>query len=174
MNQQVILVNHHDEQIGVANKLEAHQQCLLHRAFSIFIINDNNEMLIHKRAAQKYHSGGLWSNACCSHPQPNETLEAATKRRLLEELGISTPLHFAFNFVYQTPLDNKLFEYEFDHVFVGRYNDILQPNFEEVESCEYVELDSISKDIISNPNKYTIWFKIAYPKVCEWIQSNPF
>lgn len=121
MNKQVILVDEQDREIGVADKLSVHRTGGLHRAFSIFIFNHNGEMLLQKRSPQKYHSGGLWSNACCSHPQPGETLEAATARRLEEELGINGALKKTFDFIYRAHVNNELIEHEFDHVYLGKY-----------------------------------------------------
>src|SRR5258705_9255778 len=121
MKEEVILVNENDEQVGVMEKMEAHQKGLLHRAFSVFIFNEKGQMLLQQRAATKYHSGGKWSNACCSHPRPGEELEAAAKRRLREELGIGTTLKKIFEFSYKVEFENGLTENELDHVFAGQY-----------------------------------------------------
>ena len=133
----VILVNEQDRQTGTMEKMEVHQKAILHRAFSVFIFNDKGEMLLQKRAVKKYHSGGLWTNTCCSHPQPGEdTLEAAGKR-LQEEMGFNTTLNKAFTFIYKAELDNGLTEHEFDHVFIGNFNGEVQPDPEEVEDYCY-------------------------------------
>ena len=135
---QVILVNEQDAPIGVMEKMEAHKTGTLHRAFSIFIFNSQGEMLLQQRAKGKYHSGGLWTNACCSHPQPGEQVEKAAERRLMEELGFSTSLEKVFDFLYKAGLDNGLTEHEFDHVFVGEYNGAINFNTEEVANCSSV------------------------------------
>ncbi len=157
--------------MGAMEKMEVHQKALLHRAFSIFIFNERGEMLLHKRADKKYHSGGLWTNACCSHPRPGEdTLEAAGKR-LLQEMGIVTPLEKAFEFVYKAGFDNGLTEYEFDHVFVGTYSGDVTPDAEEVSDYCYKSIEEIKNSIQSHPQKYTEWFKIAFPKMEAYLES---
>lgn len=171
--EEVILVNTNDEPIGTMEKLEAHEKALLHRAFSVFIFNNANEMLLQQRAMEKYHSPGLWTNACCSHPRPGETTEAAALRRLNEELGFTTPLQKIFDFTYKAVFDNGLTEHEFDHVYVGMYNDTITPNPAEVMDYTYLSLDAVAADLIKNPDHYTAWFHIAFPKVKEWLQTNP-
>lgn len=169
----IILVNELDEPTGAMEKMEVHQKALLHRAFSIFIFNGKNDMLLHKRASGKYHSPGLWTNACCSHPAPGQaTLEAAEKR-LQEEMGISTPLTKAFDFIYKAGFDNGLTEYEYDHVFVGFYNGIITPDPREVSDYCYKPMAAIKSSIISHPQQYTEWFKIAFPKVEEYLAALP-
>ena len=138
---QVILVNEQDEQVGVMEKMAAHQQALLHRAFSVFIFNKDGQMLLQKRADGKYHSPGLWTNACCSHPAPGETTDAAAKRRLQEELGFTTDIKKAFHFTYKAVFDNGLTEYEFDHVYTGVYNGAIQPNPQEASEILFLSLD---------------------------------
>jgi isopentenyl-diphosphate delta-isomerase len=172
--QQVILVNENDEQIGVMEKIAAHEKALLHRAFSIFIFNSDGLMLLQKRAASKYHSPGLWTNACCSHPMPGEATDIAAIRRLYEELGFITPIKKAFHFTYQAPFDNGLTEYEFDHVFVGAYDGEVQPDPHEVDTCRYVHPDDIEKEITANPASYTPWFLIAFPKLKQWMHQNSY
>ena len=166
--EQVVLVNEQDEQIGTAEKLAAHQQNLLHRAFSIFIHNGKGEVLLQKRALSKYHSGGLWTNTCCSHPRPEEEIIAAGKRRLQEEMGFDTPLEKAFDFVYKAPFDNGLTEYEFDHVFVGRYQGNIHPNPLEVKDYAFRTFENINQLIATAPTEFTSWFLIAFPKVQAW------
>jgi len=165
--EKVILVDRKDHKIGLMEKQEAHIKGLLHRAFSVFVFNKNNELLLQKRALHKYHSGGLWTNTCCSHPRENENTLNAANRRLQEEMGVSCKLEFKFNFIYKASLDNKLFEHEFDHVFFGFSDNLPQINKEEVDSFEYKPLNFITADIIRNPNKYTEWFKICLNEVVK-------
>jgi len=168
----VILVDESDQPIGTMEKMEVHQKALLHRAFSVFIFNNKGEMLLQKRAAEKYHSPGLWTNACCSHPQPSvETIPAATKR-LQEEMGFTTTLEKVFDFVYKASFDNGLTEYEFDHVLVGNYEGKIIPNPEEVADYCYLSLPEINKMLLSDPDTYTSWFKIAFPKLETYLANN--
>jgi isopentenyl-diphosphate Delta-isomerase len=169
----VILVDENDEQVGTMEKMEVHQKALLHRAFSVFILNDKGEMLLHKRADRKYHSAGLWTNACCSHPKPGEDTSAAAKNRLQEEMGINTPLKKVFDFIYKAPFDNGLTEYEFDHVFIGSYDGDIFPNAEEVSDYCYKSIEEVRNSIASHPRKYTEWFKIAFPKVEAYLVTSP-
>lgn len=168
----VVLVNEQDEEIGIMEKMEAHRKALLHRAFSVFIFNAKGEMLLQRRALNKYHSGGLWTNACCSHPRPGETALDAASRRLREELGFVTSLTGAFNFVYKAVFDNGLTEYEFDHVFIGNYNGLVHPNRDEVGDYCYKNMDEIKANLSSHPHKYTDWFKIAFPKLETYLQKE--
>lgn len=157
---QVILVDKDDNQIGVCEKLKAHEKALLHRAFSVFLFNDKNELLLQQRAASKYHSALLWTNTVCSHPQPNEDLKESAKKRLIEEMGIETQIKKIFSFIYKSDYDNGLSEHEYDHVFIGRYNSIPKPNPEEVMNYKWINLNELLEDIKSFPKKYTSWFKI--------------
>lgn len=169
---EVILVNEQDEQLGMVEKMEAHQKALLHRAFSVFIFNKDGQMLLQQRALNKYHSGGLWTNTCCSHPLPGEgTAEAAT-RRLAEEMGFTTPLIKVFDFIYQAPFDNGLTEHEFDHVFTGTYEGPVVPNAEEVADYCYMSLQEIKASIASHPHKYTAWFLIAFPRLEAYLAAK--
>jgi isopentenyl-diphosphate delta-isomerase len=168
----VVLVNPQDEPIGIMEKMEAHLSPHLHRAFSIFLFNRNNEMLLQRRALTKYHSGGLWTNACCSHPYPGEEVANAASRRLKEELGINTPIRKAFHFTYQAEFDNGLFEHEFDHVFIGEYNGSLFPDPEEVAECCYKPITEIKKELGTYPELYTPWFKIALPPLEAFLHKN--
>lgn len=168
----VILVDEHDVQTGTMEKMEVHQKALLHRAFSIFIFNKKGEMLLHKRADKKYHSGGLWTNACCSHPAPGEDTLTAAKKRLQEEMGFDTVIEKAFDFIYQAPFDNGLTEHEFDHVFVGSYEGPVVPNAEEVSDYCYKPVEDIRHSIQSHPRQYTEWFKIAFPKVEAYLEQK--
>jgi len=163
--EKVILVNELDEPIGEMEKMEAHEKGLLHRAFSVFVFNDRNEMLLQKRASSKYHSGGLWSNTCCSHPRDGETTVEAGTRRLVEEMGFSVPMEEVFSFIYRAELDNSLTEHEFDHVLIGRYNEAPVPNPDEVEDWKYIDIDALAKDITASPKNYTEWFKIIFDRV---------
>jgi isopentenyl-diphosphate Delta-isomerase len=169
---EVILVNELDEQIGIMEKLDAHVQGVLHRAFSIFLFNKNGEMLLQQRNIEKYHSGGLWTNACCSHPMPNETITDAANRRLIEELGISVPIQKAFTFTYKANFDNGLIEHEFDHVFIGECNfENINFNTTEVQAVKYISLQDLDIDIKNEPDQFTVWFKIALPQLTNYLNS---
>jgi isopentenyl-diphosphate delta-isomerase len=164
---EVILVDFQDNPIGVMEKMLAHETGKLHRAFSIFLFNQNNELLLHRRALTKYHSPGLWTNTCCSHPMPDEDVLAAAHRRLQEEMGMSCTLVKSFDFVYHAELENNLIEHEFDHVFFGRSNESPVINTEEVCEWKWMKLYDIYIDVQLNPEKYTAWFKIALPEVMK-------
>lgn len=168
----VILVNENDEERGFMGKTEAHQKGELHRAFSVFILNDKGGMMLHKRADSKYHTPGLWTNACCSHPQPNETVLIAARRRLSEELGFTCDLEKLFNFTYRADFENGLTEHEFDHVFLGYYNGIPPFDTEEMSECDFFSTDLISTWVEKKPEEFTPWFKIAYPKVLNYLKSK--
>ena len=167
----VILVDGQDRPTGTMEKMEVHQKALLHRAFSVFIFNDIGEMLLQKRASKKYHSGSLWTNACCSHPQPGEDTMEAAKKRLQEEMGFSTPLKKTFSFVYKAPFANGLTEHEYDHVFVGNFNGPVKPDPDEVEDYCYQSLDELKQSLQTHPHNFTEWFKIAFPKLEDYL--NP-
>ena len=164
---ELILVDEYDLQTGVMEKMEAHRRGLLHRAFSVFIFNSKGELLLQQRAAGKYHSGGLWTNACCSHPLPGEPVEMAACRRLFEEMGFYTTITFAFTFIYKTSFANGLNEHEFDHVFTGLYDGNVHCNKDEVSDYCYKSIEEIDASLETHPQKYTEWFKIALPKVKE-------
>jgi len=168
----LILVDEQDRQIGLMEKMEAHQKGLLHRAFSVFIFNDRQEMLLQQRAAKKYHSGGLWTNACCSHPFPNESVIDAGKRRLQEEMGFCTSLEPAFSFTYRCEFDNGLIEHEFDHVLIGHSNGPIQPEPREVQDYCYQTMEEIAGNLSTHPHRYTEWFRIAFPKLQEWLHNR--
>ncbi len=168
---QVILVNEFDDAIGIMDKMQAHEKGLLHRAFSVFIFNDAGEMLLQQRATNKYHSAGLWTNACCSHPQPGEAIEDAANRRLMEEMGFTTALQKAFQFTYKTEFENGLTEYEVDHVFTGMYQGQINSNPQEVNSFAYHSMDHIRQSIQNEPQLYTSWFKIAFPKLETYLAA---
>jgi isopentenyl-diphosphate delta-isomerase len=156
----VVLVNELDQEVGLMDKLEAHQKGLLHRAFSVLIFNTKNELLLQRRAFGKYHSEGLWTNTCCSHPYPGETIKDAGERRLKEEMGMEVELEEVFQFVYKSQLDNELTEYELDHVLVGYSDDTPHLNLDEVSAFAWKNLDEIRTEIRENANQYTAWFKI--------------
>jgi isopentenyl-diphosphate Delta-isomerase len=166
--EKVILVDMSDNPVGEAGKMEAHQAGSLHRAFSVFIFNDKGEMLLQQRALNKYHSGGLWTNACCSHPSPGEETMDAVQRRLMEELGITVNVEKIFDFLYKAGFDNGLTEHEFDHVFVGRYDGKIDFNRAEVMDICYKTPDEISESLQSHPQKYSAWFRIAFPLLENW------
>jgi isopentenyl-diphosphate delta-isomerase len=165
----LILVDEHDMPVGTIGKMEAHQKALLHRAFSVFIFNSKGEMLLQQRALNKYHSGGLWTNACCSHPYEGQETGAAAEKRLQEEMGFTVALNKAFDFVYKAPFDNGLTEYEFDHVFAGIYEGIITPDASEVADYCYMSMQDIKNSLQSHPKKYTEWFKIAFPKMESYL-----
>jgi len=158
----VILVDEQDNQIGLMPKLEAHQKAVLHRAFSVFIFNDKNELLLQQRAAHKYHSPNLWTNTCCSHQRQGESNIEAGKRRLQEEMGMICDLTEKFHFIYKAPFDNGLTEHELDHVLVGYSSKNPIINKEEVANFKWMSINSIKNDIFENPNHYTEWFKIIF------------
>ena len=164
MNEMVILVDKHDNQLGLMEKIEAHKKAVLHRAFSVFILNDNNELLIQQRALSKYHSPALWTNTCCSHPRDGESVLDAGARRLKEEMGFETKLDSLLSFIYRAKFNNGLTEHEFDHVLFGYYNDDPSINKLEVMDWKWVNLDFLKNDIITNSELYTIWFKIIFEK----------
>ena len=169
IEEHVILVNDKDEHIGTMPKLEAHEKALLHRAFSVFIFNDQNELMLQQRAKHKYHSPLLWTNTCCSHQRVGESNLEAGKRRLMEEMGFVVDLKETISFIYKAPFDNGLTEHEFDHIMVGHSNDepIINPN--EVENWKWMPLEAVKGDIESHPETYTEWFKIIFDKFYEHI-----
>ena len=156
----VILVDQEDNAIGTMEKLEAHQKGVLHRAFSILLFNSKGEILLQKRSRLKYHSSSLWTNTCCSHPLPSETMEEATRRKLKQEMGIDLQPEFTYKFVYKVQLNNGLIEHECDHVFIGTFDGTPAINPEEVEDWKFSEINSLRDDIRKNPGSYTSWFKL--------------
>lgn len=167
--EQVILVNENDEQIGLMPKMEAHEKAVLHRAFSVFVFNDKNELMLQQRALDKYHSPGLWTNTCCSHQRDGETNIKAGKRRLQEEMGFVTELEESISFIYKAPFDNGLTEHEYDHVLLGKFNDSPVINPEEVADWKWMPLEEVKNDIDKHPEDYTAWFKIIFQKFYEHI-----
>ena len=171
MEDRVILVDIFYNQIGSGEKMRVHREGRLHRAFSVFLY-DGRKMLIQQRNPEKYHSGGLWANACCSHPRDRETLEEAVDRRMSEELGIQPEVREIDSFVYRAVYGDGLSEYEYDHVFLGKYRGEVQANPDEISEVRWVELDELSRDLQMNPEKYCAWFLIAAPKVIKKIQEE--
>ncbi|MCC6287135.1 MAG: isopentenyl-diphosphate Delta-isomerase [Chitinophagaceae bacterium] len=169
---EIILVNETDEQVGTAEKMEAHYKALLHRAFSVFIFNAKGEMLLQQRALTKYHSAGLWTNACCSHPRPGEETINGAKRRLREELGFTVDIKKAFDFTYSASFDNGLTENEFDHVFTGIYDGPIEPNPDEVMDYCYKPMEIIKEELLTKPQLYTAWFIIALPKIEKYLAEQ--
>ena len=158
----VILVDEKDNPVGTMPKMEAHEKAMLHRAFSVFILNANDEVLLQQRANDKYHSAGLWTNTCCSHPHPGEDTLGAARRRLKEEMGMEADLQFVFKFMYKAPFDNLLTEHEIDHVFIGKTDQLPVINPEEVASYKYMKPEDIKLDMEQNPQSYTVWFRIIF------------
>jgi len=171
--EKVILVDENDNQIGLMPKMEAHEKAVLHRAFSVFIFNDKNELMLQQRALHKYHSPGLWTNTCCSHQRDGESNIEAGKRRLNEEMGFVANLRETTSFVYKAPFDNGLTEHELDHVMIGNYNKEPIINKDEVASWKWMPLEDVKVDIALRPEKYTAWFKIIFEKFYEHINVNP-
>lgn len=164
----VVLVNDKDEEIGVMEKLEAHEKGLLHRAFSVFLFNFKGEMLLQQRASSKYHSPDLWTNACCSHPRPSESINNAAVRRLDEEMGMICELKHVFHFIYKAELDQGLTEYELDHVFIGVTDLLPKINKKEVKAYQYFSTEVIQKEIARKPELFTEWFKICFSEVLKF------
>jgi isopentenyl-diphosphate delta-isomerase len=170
--EQVILVNEKDEPIGLMPKMEAHEKALLHRAFSVFVMNEKGETMLQQRAKDKYHSPLLWTNTCCSHQREGESNIEAGKRRLTEEMGFETDLKELFSFIYKAPFDNGLTEYELDHVMIGFYEGVPQVNPEEVADWKWMKPDAIKKDMAESPENYTAWFKIIFERFYDHITKN--
>ncbi|MFN6075089.1 MAG: isopentenyl-diphosphate Delta-isomerase [Fluviicola sp.] len=156
----LILVDENDQEIGSMEKMEVHEKGLLHRAFSILIFNSKNEMLLQQRALSKYHSGGLWTNTCCSHPRKEESTLQAANRRLIEEMGFSTELEEKFSFIYRAELDKNMIEHELDHVFFGTFEGEFQFNREEVNAIRWISISDLIQEIKDSPSSFTEWFKI--------------
>lgn len=168
MEDHVILVDNGDNQIGTMEKMAAHLSGALHRAFSVFIFNHRQELLLQQRALDKYHSAGLWTNTCCSHPKPGELLIDAANRRLQEEMGMECELVYGFPFTYEEAFSNDLIEHEYDHVFFGRSDALPQLNPEEVAAYKYISLTTLEKELKDNPEQYSAWLKICFNKMVEY------
>ena len=169
--EEVILVDVNDTPVGTMPKMEAHEKAILHRAFSVFILNKEGQLMLQQRALHKYHSPGLWTNTCCSHQRMGETNLEAGARRLQEEMGFETPLEELFSFIYKAPFDNGLTEHELDHVLLGHHNAVPEINTEEVASWKWMYLDQVAKEIITMPDQYTVWFKIIFDRFYKHIKS---
>ncbi|MGN7989778.1 isopentenyl-diphosphate Delta-isomerase [Pedobacter sp. 22226] len=171
MEEQVILVDQNDVPVGQMEKMEAHEKGLLHRAFSVFIFNSKNELLLQQRALSKYHSGGLWTNTCCSHPRMGETNMDAANRRLKEEMGMDCELDYLFKFTYKAKFEDGLTEHEVDHVFFGTSDELPLINPVEVETFKYISLEALAADIELNPGLYTPWLRICLDEVMEHVKA---
>jgi isopentenyl-diphosphate Delta-isomerase len=163
--EKVILVDEQDNVIGSMEKIEAHRKGLLHRAFSILIFSSKGELLLQKRSGNKYHSGGLWTNTCCSHPTLNESIACTARKRLKFEMGIDLEMRFAFKFIYRSELDKNLTEHEFDYVFTGVFNGTPLINADEVEDWKFMDIQSLQADLKSNPESYTAWFRLIMHRI---------
>lgn len=169
---EVILVDEQDNSLGSMEKLSAHKQGLLHRAFSVFVLNDKDELLIQQRACGKYHSAGMWSNTCCSHPRPGEGNEDAAHRRLKEEMGFDCPLKSIFTLLYKADVGNGLIENEYDHIFLGTYSGDVHPNPDEVQAYQYISLDKLQVWMTSEPESFTPWLHLALPEFAAIIAQQ--
>jgi isopentenyl-diphosphate Delta-isomerase len=165
MLEYIIAVDKFDKEIGSIEKIEAHNKGILHRAFSILVFNSNNKLLLQKRNKDKYHSPGLWTNTCCSHPRYGENLKDAIYRRLKEEMGFTCELKEVFSFVYKVEFEDNLFENEYDHVFIGRYDGKVVANKDEVDDFKWVDISEVKADIVNNPELYTYWFKHLFNRI---------
>ncbi|MBK6341221.1 MAG: isopentenyl-diphosphate Delta-isomerase [Flavobacteriales bacterium] len=163
--ERVLLVNERDEPVGTMGKLQAHEEGALHRAFSVFLFNDEGRLLMQRRAPGKYHSAGLWTNTCCSHPRPNEPVADAACRRLKEEMGIDVPVEHRFSFLYKASFDNGLHEHELDHVFFGSFNGEPEPASEEADDWKYLHPDALEADLAAHPERYTVWLRECWSRV---------
>lgn len=170
MEEQVVLVDKEDNPIGLMPKMEAHEKGVLHRAFSVFILNNDGELMLQQRALHKYHSPGLWTNTCCSHQRDGETNSAAGKRRLNEEMGFEVELREVTSFIYKAPFDNGLTEHELDHIMIGQYNGVPKINPEEVADWKWMPLHTVRDDIKKHPENYTVWFIIIFEQFYEKIK----
>ena len=165
MIEYIIAVDEFDKEIGSIEKMEAHYKGILHRAFSILVFNSNNQLLLQKRNVKKYHSPGLWTNTCCSHPRNGEELQDAVYRRIKEEMGFTCKLEEIFSFIYKVEFEENLFENEYDHVFIGKYDGEVVPNKEEVDDFKWADINYIKNDIKVKPEKYTYWFRTLINRI---------
>ncbi len=172
LEENVILVNERDEPIGLMPKMEAHEKAVLHRAFSVFVLNSKNEIMLQQRAHHKYHSPLLWTNTCCSHQREGETNIQAGSRRLFEEMGFQTELKELFHFIYKAPFDNGLTEHELDHVMIGYYNEAPSINPDEVEAWKWMPIEAVKVDIQNHPDLYTIWFQIIFDQFYHFLEEH--
>lgn len=172
MQEQVILVDSQDREIGLMPKLEAHEKALLHRAFSVFVLNGKNQVMLQQRAAGKYHSPLLWTNTCCSHQRPGEENVAAGMRRLQEEMGFTVDLKDLFHFIYKAPFDNGLTEHELDHVLIGYFEGEPSINPDEVASWKWMDIDDLKQDMVVRPEIYTVWARIIFDEFYHHLESH--
>ena len=172
LEENVILVNERDEPIGLMPKMEAHEKAVLHRAFSVFVLNSKNEIMLQQRAHHKYHSPLLWTNTCCSHQREGETNIQAGNRRLFEEMGFQSELKELFHFIYKAPFDNGLTEHELDHVMIGYYNEAPSINPDEVEAWKWMPIEAVKADIQNHPDLYTIWFQIIFDQFYHFLEEH--
>jgi isopentenyl-diphosphate delta-isomerase len=170
--EEVILVDQDDREVGVAEKLQVHRDGSLHRAFSIFVFNSQGQLLVQQRAMDKYHSGGLWTNTGDGHPRPGETVEAASRRRLKEEMGFECDLELLFRFTYQVELENGLFEHEVDYVLVGQFDGDPSPDPAEVGDWEWAEVVTLRRDVQQNPDRYAYWFRAPLDRVLAAVRAR--
>ena len=171
--EKVLLVDTQDRVLGTMSKLEAHQKGVLHRAFSVFILNRQNALMLQQRAWDKYHSPGLWTNTCCSHQREGEDSLAAGKRRLQEEMGLEVPLTPLFTFIYKAPFDNGLTEHELDHVLLGYSEQSPNPNPQEVTDWQWMPLEEVQRKLTEQPEQFTVWFKIIFERFYAHIKQHP-
>jgi len=174
MEERVILVDESDQEIGSQEKLEAHKKGNLHRAFSIFVFNPDGQLLLQKRSTKKYHSDGLWSNTCCSHPRPGEPFELEVRKKLMQEMGFQCDLQRIFSFTYKIKFKNNLIENELDHVWIGRYDGNPKPNPDEVDDWKWIDLETLINDLKKNPQIYSYWLKICIDRVLEFRVAEHF
>lgn len=172
MAEEVILVDAQDNELGLMEKMEAHRKGLLHRAFSVFVMNQKGELMLQQRAASKYHSGTLWTNTCCSHPRQGETEEQAAHRRLMEEMGFDCPIEKVLEFTYRAELDKGMIEHEYDHLFIGHFDGQPQLNSEEAMAWKWVSIPDLAEDIERSPQSYTAWFKIIWKQFEEYVKAQ--
>lgn len=172
MEDMIILVDENDNIIGADEKIRVHKDGKLHRAFSIFVFNEKGELLLHRRNKKKYHSGGLWTNTCCSHPREGENTDDAAHRRLKEEMGFDCELKEIFSFTYKVKFKEDLYEHEYDHVFIGRFDGNPDPDPEEVEEWAWMTLEELKIDIKLNPDKYTYWLKESINKIIDYVKKK--
>lgn len=165
MSERVILVDENDESLGTAEKLAVHEEGRLHRAFSVFVVDDQGHLLLQRRAWGKYHSGGLWTNTCCSHPRPGESVQAAARRRLQEEMGFECEVEPAGTLLYRADVGGGLIEHEYDHLLVGRWTGAPVPEPHEVAGWRWVEPDALAAEVAATPDRFTTWFRLALPHV---------
>jgi isopentenyl-diphosphate delta-isomerase len=171
-SERVVLVNENDQVIGIEDKIRAHLCGVLHRAFSVFVLNTSGDLLLQQRAMTKYHSRGLWSNTCCGHPRPGETIEQASQRRLKEEMGFDSDLNEVFSFVYRAKLEDGLIEHEYDHILVGRFEGIPTPDPVEVADWKWLDATTLSADLKAHPENYTFWFRISFDRFVQTVASR--